>query len=170
VTLDLEGRVAIVTGAAGALGRAVTGQFLERGASVVAVDVEPITEGGALAAVEGDVSVATTAERAVSVARERFGGLDVLVCNAGRIVWKPVVETTEEEWDRVQAVNVKGTFLFCRAARSRPCASAAAARSSARRRSRVSSGCRFNRPIRPARARSSNSRASLRSSSPRRSA
>ena len=116
MTLDLEGRVAIVTGAAGALGRAVTGQFLERGASVVAVDVEPMTEGGALAAVEGDVSVATTAERAVSVARERFGGLDVLVCNAGRIVWKPVVETTEEEWDRVQAVNVKGTFLFCRAA------------------------------------------------------
>ena len=116
MTLDLEGKVAIVTGAAGALGRAVTGQFLERGASVVAVDVEPMTEGGALAAVEGDVSVATTAERAVSVARERFGGLDVLVCNAGQIVWKPIVDTTEEEWDRVQSVNGKGTFLFCRAA------------------------------------------------------
>ena len=116
MTRDFEGKVAIVTGAAGALGDAVTGQLVERGASVVAVDVEPVTEWGTVAAVEGDVSVAATAERAVSVARERFGGLDVLVCNAGQIVWKPIVETTEEEWDRVQSVNAKGTFLFCRAA------------------------------------------------------
>jgi NAD(P)-dependent dehydrogenase (short-subunit alcohol dehydrogenase family) len=116
VTRDFEGRVAIVTGAAGALGGAVTGHLVERGASVVAVDVEPVTESETVAAVEGDVSLAATAERAVAVARERFGGLDVLVSNAARIVWKLVVETTEEEWDRVQAVNVKGTFLFCRAA------------------------------------------------------
>ena len=116
MTRDFEGKVAIVTGAAGALGGAVTGQLVERGASVVAVDVEPVTERGTVAAIEGDVSVAATAERAVSVARERFGGLDVLVCNAGQIVWKPIVETTEEEWDRVQSVNAKGTFLFCRAA------------------------------------------------------
>ena len=97
MTRDFEGKVAIVTGAAGALGRAVTGQLVERGASVVAVDVEPMTERGTVAAVEGDVSVAATAERAVSVARGRFGGLDVLVCNAGQIVWKPIVETTEED-------------------------------------------------------------------------
>ncbi|HEY7602818.1 MAG TPA: SDR family NAD(P)-dependent oxidoreductase [Gaiellaceae bacterium] len=116
MTRDFEGKVAIVTGAAGALGRAVTGQLVERGASVVGVDLEPVSESGAVAAVEGDVSVVATAERAVSVARERFGGLDVLVCNAGEIVWKPVEQTTEVEWDRVQAVNVKGTFLFCRAA------------------------------------------------------
>jgi NAD(P)-dependent dehydrogenase (short-subunit alcohol dehydrogenase family) len=116
VTRDFDGKVAIVTGAAGALGRAVTGQLVERGASVVAVDVEPMTERGTVAAVEGDVSAAATAESAVSAARERFGGLDVLVCNAGQIVWKPIVETTEEEWDRVQSVNAKGTFLFCRAA------------------------------------------------------
>jgi NAD(P)-dependent dehydrogenase (short-subunit alcohol dehydrogenase family) len=115
VTRNFEGKVAIVTGAAGALGRAVTRQLVERGASVVAVDVERVTERGTMATVEGDVSVAATAERAVSVARERFGGLDVLVCNAGQIVWKPIVETTEEEWDRVQSVNAKGTFLFCRA-------------------------------------------------------
>ena len=116
MTRDFDGKVAIVTGAAGALGRAVTGQLVERGASVVAVDVEPMTERRTVAAVEGDVSVAATAESAVSVARERFGGLDLLVCNAGQIVWKPIVETTEEEWDRVQSVNAKGTFLFCRAA------------------------------------------------------
>ena len=116
---DFTGKVAIVTGAAGALGRAVVGQLVERGASVVAVDVTPALgelESPAVAAVEGDVSLAGTAERAVETARERFGGLDVLVCNAGYIVWTPILETSEEEWDRVQAVNVKGTFLFCRAA------------------------------------------------------
>ena len=119
MTQDFAGRVAIVTGAAGSLGRAVTEQLVGRGASVVAVDVEAGVgglESDAVAALAGDVSVAETAERAVALARERFGGLDVLVCNAGLIVWKPVVETTEEDWDRVQAVNVKGTFLFCRAA------------------------------------------------------
>jgi NAD(P)-dependent dehydrogenase (short-subunit alcohol dehydrogenase family) len=83
---------------------------------VVAVDLEPVAETAAVAAVEGDVAVAATAGRAVALAEERFGGMDVLVCNAGRIIWKPVVDTTEEEWDRVQAVNVKGAFLFCRAA------------------------------------------------------
>ena len=116
---DFDGRVAIVTGAAGALGRAVVAELTGRGASVVAVDVAPAVgglEAAVVAAVEGDVSLADTAARAVEVARERFGGLDVLVCNAGYIVWTPILETSEEEWDRVQAVNVKGTFLFCRAA------------------------------------------------------
>jgi len=74
VTLDLEGRVAIVTGAAGALGRAVTGQFLERGASVVAVDVEPMTEGGALAAVEGADVITGRVAREPS-AFSRYGGV-----------------------------------------------------------------------------------------------
>lgn len=113
---DFAGRVAVVTGAAGSLGQAVVEQLVARGGSVVAVDLEPVAESQAVAAIEGDVAVAATADRAVALAEERFGGLDVLVCNAGQIVWKPVVETTEEEWDRVQAVNVKGMFLFCRAA------------------------------------------------------
>lgn len=116
---DFAGKVAIVTGAAGSLGRAVVEQLAERGGSVVAVDVVPAVselESASVAAIEGDVSLAETAERAVEAARERFGGLDVLVCNAGYIVWTPILETSEEEWDRVQAVNVKGTFLSCRAA------------------------------------------------------
>jgi NAD(P)-dependent dehydrogenase (short-subunit alcohol dehydrogenase family) len=116
---DFEGKVAIVTGAASGIGREVTRLLAERGASVVAVDIAPAVrelEGGAVVPLEGDVSLAETAERAVSAATERWGRLDVLVNNAGYIVWKPIAETSEEDWDRVLDVNAKGTFLFCRAA------------------------------------------------------
>jgi NAD(P)-dependent dehydrogenase (short-subunit alcohol dehydrogenase family) len=51
----------------------------------------------------------------VEVATSRWGGVDVLVSNAGYIVSKPIVETTDADWDRVMAVNAKGTFLLCRA-------------------------------------------------------
>jgi NAD(P)-dependent dehydrogenase (short-subunit alcohol dehydrogenase family) len=118
-TSDFSGRVAIVTGAASGVGREVTRQLGERGASVVAVDVSPDVHelaGETVAAVEGDVSVPETADRAVSAAVESWGRLDVLVNNAGLIVFKPVTETTDEELDRVLAVNVKGMFYFCRAA------------------------------------------------------
>ena len=109
-----EGKTAIVTGAAGGIGRAVTQAFLERGARVVAVDLSPAVEDldGAVPVV-GDVSVAATADAAV----EATGGeVDVLVNNAAQIVWKSAVETTEEEWDRVLGINAKGAFLFSRAA------------------------------------------------------
>jgi NAD(P)-dependent dehydrogenase (short-subunit alcohol dehydrogenase family) len=115
---DFAGKVAIVTGAASGIGRAVTERLAERGASVVAVDVSPVVHdlaGERVAAVEGDASVTATAERAAETAAQRFGRIDILVNNAGHIVWKTVADTTEEEWDRVMAVNVKSMFLFCRA-------------------------------------------------------
>jgi NAD(P)-dependent dehydrogenase (short-subunit alcohol dehydrogenase family) len=116
---DFHGKVAIVTGAAGGVGSAVTRQLVERGASVVAVDVAPSVaelESDAVVAVRGDVSIASTAEQAVETAVTRFGRLDVLVNNAGHIIWKSIVETTEEDWDLVMAVNVKSMFLHARAA------------------------------------------------------
>jgi NAD(P)-dependent dehydrogenase (short-subunit alcohol dehydrogenase family) len=115
---DFAGKVAIVTGAASGIGRAVTLQLAERGASVVAVDVSPTVRdlaGERVAAVEGDASLAATAERGAETAAQRFGRIDVLVNNAGHIVWKTLADTTEAEWDRVMAVNVKSMFLFCRA-------------------------------------------------------
>ena len=114
-----EGKVAVVTGAASGVGRQVTRLLTERGASVVAVDLSPSVrelETDGIVAVEGDASLASTAERAVAAATERWGRLDVLVNNAGYSVWKPILETSEEDWDRVLTVNVKSMFLFSRAA------------------------------------------------------
>ncbi len=118
---ELEGSVAIVTGAAGGVGRAVVRLLLEAGASVVAEDIDPSvveleTADARVAAVVGDVADATTARAAVAVALERFGRLDVLVNNAARFLLKPVLETTDEEWDGVLRTNVRGVFLHCREA------------------------------------------------------
>ena len=116
---DFESKVAIVTGAASGVGREVTRLLAERGASVVAVDLAASVrdlESDTIAPIEGDASLASTADRAVAAALDRWGRVDVLVNNAGYIVLKPLAETTEDDWDRVQTVNVKSMFLHCRAA------------------------------------------------------
>jgi NAD(P)-dependent dehydrogenase (short-subunit alcohol dehydrogenase family) len=116
---DLEGKVAIVTGAASGVGREVARLLLERQARVVAVDLSPSVHelaGGDVIPIEADAAVAATADRAVEAAASRWGRVDILVCNAGYIVAKPILDTTEEDLDRVLAVNVKSMFFHCRAA------------------------------------------------------
>jgi NAD(P)-dependent dehydrogenase (short-subunit alcohol dehydrogenase family) len=117
----LEGAVAIVTGAAGGLGRAIVASLHAAGALVVAEDIAPAvaeleSEDGTIVSVRGDVAVAATAEEAVSVAQSRFGGLDVLVNNAGRIAFLSLGDTSDEEWDSMMASNARGPFVHCRAA------------------------------------------------------
>jgi len=112
---------ALVTGGSSGIGLAIARMLKDEGFELTLVSRRPERIEAAAAelgatSIAADVSEAEECERIVAEHRERFGGLDVLVCNAGQIVWKPIVDTTEEEWDRVQSVNGKGTFLFCRAA------------------------------------------------------
>jgi NAD(P)-dependent dehydrogenase (short-subunit alcohol dehydrogenase family) len=116
---DLDGSVAIVTGSASGVGRETVRLLAGRGASVVAVDVAPSVhelEEDAVLPIQGDVAVAETADRATDAATSRWGRADVLVNNAAHGVWKPILDTSEEEWDHVMAVNVRSMFLHCRAA------------------------------------------------------
>lgn len=119
VVQDLSGRVAIVTGAMGGVGRATVDHLRKRGARVVAEDISPSIADLAspdVIPLQGDVRAAATAERAVALALERLGGLDILVNNAAIIVSKDIIATTESDWDEVMGINVKGAFLHIRAA------------------------------------------------------
>jgi NAD(P)-dependent dehydrogenase (short-subunit alcohol dehydrogenase family) len=115
----LEGSVAIVTGAAGGIGSAVVKQLAEVGAAVVAEDLDPAVhefESDRVAALQGDAAQARTARDAVRLALARFGRLDVVVNNAGRFLLKPIVDTTDEEWDGLMITNVRSVFVHCREA------------------------------------------------------
>jgi len=118
--MRLDGRVAIISGAARGLGEAFARALHAAGASVVIADLLD-DDAGALATELGDRALAThldvTSEESWAAAVEAtcsaFGTVDVLVNNAGIAgANKPTHEITEEEWDRVQAINVKGVF-FC---------------------------------------------------------
>ncbi|WP_205699472.1 SDR family NAD(P)-dependent oxidoreductase [Conexibacter sp. SYSU D00693] len=115
----LTGRVALVTGAARGIGRATAELLRERGARVVATDrADAVHDLAAddVATATGDVADEAAASAAVGLALERFGRLDVLVNNAGRTLNEPVTETTVEDFDRILAINARGTFLHARAA------------------------------------------------------
>jgi NAD(P)-dependent dehydrogenase (short-subunit alcohol dehydrogenase family) len=120
----LRGKSAIVTGAASGIGRATALLFAGEGATVIAMDRDPkggasvqhamASRGGDGVFVEGDVTSAHDCRRAVNAATARTGRLDALVNVAGIIRRASVVETTEEEWDQVLAVNVKSVYLMGR--------------------------------------------------------
>lgn len=117
----LDGRVALVTGAASGLGRASADLFVQEGASVVYADRD---QAGAQAAAAGehahavpvDVTVAAECTRAVQATVQRFGRLDILLTCAGIGDSARIPELDEETFDRTIAVNLKGTFLSAKAA------------------------------------------------------
>ena len=122
----LEGKSAVVTGAGRGLGAAVAELFARHGAQVTVSDIDPDSAeatarrirgaGGEAFGMRADVTSAADAERMIVTAVERFGGLDVLVNNAGIASAGTVCEVTEADWDRVMAVNLKGAYLCSRIA------------------------------------------------------
>ena len=125
--LDLRGRVAVITGGARGIGRATAESFARAGVNVVVNylrdeesakrTVEAVEAHGVKAhAVRADVSETSGAEKIVRETAEAFGRLDIAVCNAG--VWEgAALELTSEElWDRVLGINLRGTWSVCREA------------------------------------------------------
>ena len=121
--LSLQGRTALVTGAATGIGRAIALMFAQAGARVVVnhlgqaeaaqAVVQAITAaGGEANAIDADVSLASEVQRLVADA----GELHILVNNAGIIQEKPFLDTTEADWDRLLGVDLKSVFLTSRAA------------------------------------------------------
>lgn len=120
--MRLEGKATVVTGAASGIGRATAQLFAEEGARVLAVDLpgtglaEAHTGKRNITPFEADIADESAGERIVAAAQERFGQLDVLVNNAGTGSNALAEVMSLEEWDRVFNVNIRGTFLLCRAA------------------------------------------------------
>lgn len=122
--MRLENKTAIVTGAAGGIGRATSLALAAEGAAVVLLDLntdavavvadEIRQAGGAALPIATDVSQESDIESAVARAMAEFGRIDVVFNNAGIIRRTTAPETTVEEWDRVFGVNVRGIFLMCK--------------------------------------------------------
>jgi 3-oxoacyl-[acyl-carrier protein] reductase len=127
--LELAGRVAVVTGAARAIGRETAEVLAARGATIVSIDlvdadtlVESVTShGGSAVSLVADVAEEEAVETAFREVLDRFGRVDVLVNNVGQfadVERRAFWEIPTEEWDRLMAVNVRSVFLCSRAAAS----------------------------------------------------
>jgi NAD(P)-dependent dehydrogenase (short-subunit alcohol dehydrogenase family) len=122
MTVLLDGKVAIVTGAARGLGRAHALELARHGAKIVVNDVDPAAEtvaeitnaGGAAIANTDDIADWNGAARLIAAATETFGRLDVLVCNAGILRDRMFANAAEDEWDAVMRVHLKGHFAPAR--------------------------------------------------------
>ncbi|MEK7854235.1 MAG: glucose 1-dehydrogenase [candidate division NC10 bacterium] len=125
--MRLRGKVAFITGAGMGQGREAAVLFAREGARIIVADINEAAAkqtvalveeaGGEALAVRGDVGVEADVERMIGEGVRRFTGLHVLYNNAG-VLWKErdrsVLETTEANWDRVLAINLKGPFFVCK--------------------------------------------------------
>ncbi|KAL6048843.1 oxidation-reduction process [Balamuthia mandrillaris] len=127
-----DGKVALITGASRGIGRVIALDFAKEGASVVVVaksdketpnlpgtiytvakEVEAL--GGKALPLKCDVRIDEDIERAVEATIKTFGRVDFLICNAGALWWKDVLDTPPKRYDLVHSVNARATFMFCRA-------------------------------------------------------
>ena len=114
-----SGKVALVTGGAGGIGLGIVERLLAEGASVASFDLRETTPDNPsphFLSLTGSVVSEADIGSAVKWTAEQFGGLDIMVCNAGVIEIGPVADTTYETWRRVMDINVNGVFLGSRAA------------------------------------------------------
>lgn len=131
MTGELDERCAVVTGAASGIGREIARTFARAGATVVVADVRKTPreggtptheridrEGGSAIYVECDVRDPSD-RREMIIAADAYGGVDVLVNNAGLLIRKPFADFTEDEFDRIMDVNVKATFFAAQRAADR---------------------------------------------------
>ena len=118
----LEGKKAIVTGAATGIGEAIARLFLQEGAHVLAVDLSEQNVAGVFSGsdrahpFDQDVTAENAATAIVDAALERMGALDILVNNAGMAAPSTLETTTDDLWDKIMAVNVTAMFKITRAA------------------------------------------------------
>lgn len=118
----LDGKVAIITGGASGIGKVSALSLSEAGANVVIADIDDrngqdvvnliVREGRKAIYIHCDVTNAAYCQATVASAIREFGSINILLNNAGIILRTTVLNTTEDEWDRVMAVNVKGIFLL----------------------------------------------------------
>src|SRR5689334_8550178 len=123
---DLTSKVAIVTGGALGIGQGIALRLAEAGAAVMVTDinleaatatVEQIrAAGGKAQAIKADAASVADAKKTVKETVQAFGRLDILVNNAGIYPMMPALQVTEELWDKVLNLNLKGLFFACQAA------------------------------------------------------
>jgi NAD(P)-dependent dehydrogenase (short-subunit alcohol dehydrogenase family) len=120
----MKDKVVIITGAANGIGRATAGVFAAEGAQAILLDVDVAlaekgageieAAGGKALALECDVSRSESIRVAVDHVVQKFGRIDVLHANAAVQVTRAACDVSEEEWDRMHSVNLKGVFLSCK--------------------------------------------------------